>query len=378
MGNDDRNMVNKDKTKFHSIIEIFRTAIFDTIPDSLIVLTPDLTILTANDAFYESFRVKTSDVLDRKIFDIGNRQWDIPELRILLEKILPEKSIIDSFEVTHGFPEIGERTFLINAREIKSNDFLPMDLILITLIDITDRKKWTDSILELNEQLKIANTNLERYGDSLAHDLRAPLRAILGFSKIVMEELGTESAIDIREYLQRILHNAENMDQMILGLSQIAGIARASINRHHVSLSDIANKVAIELRLENPDRAAEIYIQQNMFESVEPSMMLVALNNLLKNSWKFTRSREFTKINFGSKDHYKKKVYFINDNGVGFNMNNAGRLFGMFQRLHSTAKFEGTGTGLAIVRTIIEKHNGEVWAESEEGKGTTIYFTIGH
>jgi len=252
-----------------------------------------------------------------------------------------------------------------------------MDLILVTFADITDRKKWTESILELNNQLQNANRDLERYGHSLSHDLRAPVRTILSFSKIILEEFDTGSYGSVKDYLNRIIHNAENMDKMIAGLSQLAGISRSSFKRYYVSLSDIAEKIIADLKMDNPEREIEVSVQKNMMDNVEPSMMLIALTNLLKNSWKFTRDRKHPKVNFGIRTINNKKTYFVEDNGIGFNMNYSNKLFGMFQRLHTDEKFEGTGTGLAIVKSIIEKHNGEVWAESEEGKGTTIYFTIG-
>lgn len=131
------------------------------------------------------------------------------------------------------------------------------------------------------------------------------------------------------------------------------------------------------MKSSDPDREIEINIQQNMMDTVEPSLMLIALTNILTNSFKFTRNEKPAKINFGLKNLDGKKAYFIEDNGVGFDMKYVSKLFGMFQRLHSDKEYEGTGTGLAMVKTIIEKHGGEVWAYSEEGKGTTIYFTIG-
>lgn len=369
----------KDKTmmaKYHSIIETFRVAIFDTIPDPLLVLNPDYTILTANDAFYMHFKVAPEDINDKEVFDIGNRQWDIPGLKKLLKKILPEKSIIEQYEVTHEFPAIGHRTILVNAREIKSSEFLPLDLILITFLDITDRKKWTDSILELNNHLQTANCNLDRYGHSLSHDLRVPVSTILGFSKLALEELEAKSYESVKEYIRRVIHNVENMDQMIVGLSQMAGIAGASFKKYYVSISDIAYKIIADLRTDDPERDVQVSIQQNLMDTVEPSMMLVALNNLLKNAWKFTRNKKPAIIKFGTTKIENKMTYFIEDNGVGFNMSLAGKLFGMFQRFHPESEFEGTGTGLAIVKSIIEKHDGKIWAKSEEGKGTTIFFTL--
>ena len=359
------------------VLETFRTAIFDTIPDPLLVLDCDLNIMTANEAFYELFRVSREEIRNRSVFDIGNGQWDIPALRHLLEKILPEKSTIQEFEVQHIFPNIGERTFLVNAREIKGGIFVPLDLILMTFLDVTNRKKWTDSLVELNQKLHAANEDLERYGHTLSHDLRAPVGAIKMFTQILLSDHGSEFSREVREYLNRVAFNADIMDQMITGLSQLAGFSRSSLSRMYVSLSDIAEKIISQLKSSEPDRTSEIEIQKNMFETVDPSMFLVALTNLLNNSWKFTRDRSPAKISFRLQEDGGKRVYLVQDNGVGFDMKYAYKLFGMFQRLHSDMSFEGTGTGLTIVKKVIERHGGEVWINSKEGEGTTVFFTIG-
>lgn len=364
------------KERYHSVIETFRSAIFDTIPDPLIVLNPDLTILTANESFYRHFKVNPDDIKNRCIYDIGNKQWDIPLLRELLEKILPEKTIIKDFEVTHNFPILGNRTMLVNAREIKSSQFLPLDLILVTLTDITDRKKWTDSLIELNNKIKASNNELERYGHTLSHDLRAPLNVIISFSEIILSDYAPELPNDVKEYIGRITYNAQVMNQMISALSQLAGLTRYEIYRIPISLSDIANKIISQLKNNEPERIVDITIQSDMIANADPSMMLIALTNLLRNSWKFTRERSTTKIIFGQKSGNDHIIYFIKDNGIGFNMKYAYKLFKMFQKLHSDTIYEGTGTGLAIVKAVIEKHGGEIWIDSKEGEGTTVYFTL--
>ncbi|NLG18107.1 MAG: PAS domain S-box protein [Fibrobacter sp.] len=362
--------------EYNSILETFRTAIFDTINEPLVVLDKKCKVLSANNAFYDIFSISLSEALGKNIFEIASCFSD-EKFKELLDKILPKKTTFANFELTCNFPNKGKRTFLLNAREVHGEHFFAMNIILLAMQDITDRKRWTDSILELNESLRTANAELERYGHALAHDLRAPVRAIAGFTKIILEEYETISKENIKEHLERIVHNADNMESMIVGLSQLAGITRASLKRYYLCLTDIAERIIADLKSSDPDREIEINIQQNMMDTVEPSLMLIALTNILTNSFKFTRNEKPAKINFGLKNLDGKKAYFIEDNGVGFDMKYVSKLFGMFQRLHSDKEYEGTGTGLAMVKTIIEKHGGEVWAYSEEGKGTTIYFTIG-
>mgnify|MGYP001954243764 CR=1 FL=1 len=359
------------------LLETFRIAIFDTIPDPLIVLDSDLNVLTANEAFYVHFKVSRDETRERSVFDIGNGQWNIPALKDLLEKILPEKSVIHEFEVSHEFPTIGERIFLVNAREIKGGLFVPLDLILVTFVDITDRKKWTDSIVELNQRLQAANEDLERYGQTVSHDLRVPVRAIKSFTEILLSDHYSELSENAKEYFDRVVFNVDIMDQMITGLSQLAGLSRSALNRIRISLSDIGEKIISQLKMSDPDRAVEVEIQRDMYETVDPSMFMVALTNIFKNSWKFTRDRSPAKISFRLQEDGGKKVYLIKDNGVGFDMKYAYKLFGMFQRLHSGTTFEGTGTGLAVVKKVIERHGGKVWIDSKEGEGTTLFFTVG-
>ncbi len=360
------------------LLETFRTVIFDTIPDPLLVLGRDMAILTANEAFYKHFKVSREETANRSIFDIGNGQWNIPVLRSLFEKILPEKTVVQEFEVSHTFPNIGERNILVNAREIKGGMFLPLDLVLVTFLDITDRKKWTDSIVELNQKLRAVNEDLEQYGQTLSHDLRAPLRAIKGFTEILLSDYSSELSEESKEYFDRIAFNADIMDQMIVGLSQLAGLSRSALHRSYISLSDIVENVISQLKMSNPDRVVEVEIQRDLYENVDPTMFMVALTNIFRNSWKFTRDRTPAKISFRLQEDGGKRVYLVKDNGIGFDMKYAYKLFGMFQRLHSDKKFEGTGTGLAVVKKIIDRHGGEIWFDSKEGEGTTLFFTVGY
>lgn len=359
-----------------TVIETFRGAIFDSINEPLLVLDSQLAVLTANEGFYNQFKVLAEETVGKGVFDIGNGQWDIPDLRRLLEKILPEKLFVKDFEVIHEFPTIGRRIMLLNANEIHSNEFIPLDLILIVFQDVTDKKNWTDSILELNKKLEDSNRELERFGHALSHDLRGPVSAMLLLSELILKEYGSELSQNIKECISKLAQSAKTMNDMISGLSELAGLSHLSVKRAMVNLSEIAEKVIMQLRMGEPNRVVDVIIDHDMIENAEPSMLLIVLTNLLKNSWKFTRDRSPAKIVFGQKEVNGKKTYYVNDNGIGFDVKSAENLFNMFHRLPSGKTFEGTGTGLAIAKSIINKHGGEIWAESEEGKWTTIYFTI--
>ncbi|MBL8028601.1 MAG: PAS domain-containing protein [Fibrobacteres bacterium] len=359
-----------------TVIETFRGAIFDSINEPLLVLDSELSVLTANESFYDQFKVVTEETVGKCVFDIGNGQWNIPDLRRLLEKMLPEKSIVKDFEVIHEFPTLGKRVMLLNASDIHSNEFIPLDLILIVFQDVTDKKNWTNSILELNKKLEDSNMELERFGHALSHDLRGPLSAMVVLSELILNDYGSELSENMKESMIRLDQSAKTMNDMISGLSELAGLSHLSIIRTTVNLSEIADKVIMQLRMGQPNRSVDVIIQHDIIENVEPSMLLIVLTNLLKNSWKFTRDSSPAKIVFGVKEMNGRKTYFVNDNGIGFDVKSSKNLFNMFQRLPSGKTFEGTGTGLAIAKSIIKKHSGDIWAESEEGKWTTIYFTI--
>lgn len=364
--------------EYNPIIEYFRAAIFDTIAQPLMVLDEGLHILSANKRFYDDFRVTPGETREQNIFEIGDGQWNVPELKRLLLQILPDKTVVEDFEVSHDFQRIGHRVFHVNAREIKGQHFQTMNVILIALTDITERKQWADTLVNLNKELRAANSELEKFGAMISHDLRAPIRSIRHFSEAVLSEYRAELGSDSEELLQRVVHNAEVMDSMITSLSQLTGLSRARIQRVPTNLSEIAEKVSALLQDAEPDRPVRVDIRKNLTDEVDPSMVTLALSNLLSNAWKFTRDRKPAEISFDVRDENGRRIYMVRDNGIGFEQKYAEKAFEMFQRLHPDGenRYEGMGAGLAIVRSVVERHGGKVWAESEVNRGTTVFFTL--
>jgi PAS domain S-box-containing protein len=357
-------------------LEIFRTAIFDTIRDPLLVLDKTLVVISVNEAFQEYFTTSAYQLIGQNIFEILNKCFDSPKLRELMENVLPENKSFENFEVSIEIPSKGKRHFSISARLVHTPAFKPTDMLLLDLIDVTDRKTWTDSILILNDELRASNYDLENLGHIISHDLRAPIRAIDGFTKIILSEHNADLKDEVKEWLNRIVYNAEVMEQMISGLMELSRISRSTISKIPFNLSDLVKKITDELKKEEPQRVIEFKIQQDIIEYVEPTLMLIAFLNIFRNAWKFTRDKVPAKIQFGFNYENGKRIFFVKDNGIGFNMKYIDRLFGMFQRLHTKSEYEGTGAGLAIAKRVIERHNGKIWAYGEEGKGATIYFTL--
>ncbi len=249
--------------------------------------------------------------------------------------------------------------------------------------DITERKEAEADILRLSEdlttrnmELEFANKEMESFVYSVSHDLRAPLRIMSSFSKILIEDYVNKPENQQKDYLTRITKAAEKMTELIEDLLRLSRISKQDMDRMDSDLSMMASMILTDLREAEPGRNVEVAIAEGLRASVDPSLIRVALTNLIENSWKFTSKTTNARIEFSAFEKDGKTVYYVRDNGAGFDPSHVGRMFLPFQRLHSEMEFEGTGIGLAIVERIIHRHGGQVWAEGEVGKGTTVYFTL--
>ena len=253
--------------------------------------------------------------------------------------------------------------------------------------DVTEYKKAEAEILRLNEdleervrertvELQAVNKELESFAYSVSHDFRAPLRALDGFSASLTEKYSNQLDEQGLHYLRRIRNAAIYMSNLVDDLLKLSRVTRTDIKKEHVNLSKLAAEIVASLQEIEPDRKVEILITADLTAKGDPHLLQVVLNNLLGNAWKFSLQEAQAKIEVGRSVIDGENVFFVRDNGVGFNLAYADKLFGAFQRLHRTDEFPGTGIGLSIVLRIIERHGGRIWAESEVGKGATFYFTL--
>lgn len=231
-------------------------------------------------------------------------------------------------------------------------------------------------VVERTAQLEAANKELEAFSYSVSHDLRAPLRGIDGFGQILLEEYSNKLDDQGREYIQRLRAASQRMAQIIDDLLKLARVTRAELSLEEIDLSALALDVVEKLRSEFPERNVRFDTVRGLKAHADIRLLRIALENLLGNAWKFTGRRQEAHIEFGASDQNGQPVYFVRDNGAGFDMAYTNKLFGAFQRLHDAHEFPGTGIGLATVQRVIQKHGGRIWAESAVDRGATFYFTL--
>jgi len=383
--------ISEDETREYS------ESMINTVREPLIVLDQDLRVVTASRSFYEFFKVRPEETVGQLIYDLGNKQWDIPKLRELLETILPQKATFNDYEVEHDFATIGRRIMLLNARQIQR--MLGKErIILLAIEDISERKEIEAGLKKAHEELMELASELERttrvkseFLANMSHELRTPLNAIIGFSEVL--EDGLYGALNERQktYALHIYNAGKHLLSLIndiLDLSKVeAGKMevevsrfpiRAALDSSIVMLKEKALKHGLALSIEI-DPEADIHIE------ADERKIKQILFNLMSNAVKFTPDggRVTVRVRmavFQNEDGEQRMLEVsIEDTGIGIKEEDLPRLFGEFTQLHQsvlTKKFEGTGLGLALTKRLVELHHGSIGAESEYGKGSRFYFTL--
>lgn len=252
--------------------------------------------------------------------------------------------------------------------------------VLAMITDITERKRTEQELDRLvhdrTAELLASNRELEAFCYSISHDLRQPLRAIDGFSRAVVEDLGEQIPTDVKDHLSRVRRAANRMSELIDALLTLSRLSRVGMKREKVDLSEIAEAMLADMARVDPWRSEGYVVRKGMTAAGDARLLHIALENLLSNAWKFSMRAEKPLVEFGTKRIGGRNCFYVRDNGIGFDMAYSSKLFKPFERLHSETDFNGTGIGLATVARIIDRHGGEIWAEATEGRGATFYFTL--
>ena len=385
-----KNTKQKADSEIEAALE-YANSIIATLREPFLVLDKNLRIISASPSFYSTFQVTQKETLGRPLPDLGNKQWDIPKLLVLLKEILPKKKVVENYEIEHEFEHLGGRFMNLNASRLRipkrtarimvagveEEEEEEEELILLAIEDITDRKRAEERILEMNVQLKGYNKILEAFSYSVAHDLRAPLRAIAGFANILSEDYHAKLDDEGRRLIGVINANVINMGQLINDLFALSRLSRQDMETSDIDMTELARSVFDALKEELfRDRAIEVSVKPMPAACADSVLTKQIFINLISNAMKFTAHKDKALIEIGGYDKGQERVYYVKDNGAGFDMKYADKLFGVFQRLHSQDEFSGTGIGLAIVSSAVLRHGGTVWAEGVVGQGATFYFTL--
>lgn len=253
--------------------------------------------------------------------------------------------------------------------------------------EVEERQRAQEEIRNLNRALELrvieqgvdlasSNRELAVFSYSASHDLRAPLRAMDGFCQALLEDYADRLDDDGKDLLRRVRAASQHTDRLIDGLLELSQTVRSEIRRASVDLSTMAQTIALELQKSDPVRRVEFAVSPGLAVNADPKMMRIVLEKLLGNAWKFTSKHQQARIEVGTTEHEGERAYFVRDDGAGFDMRYADKLFGPFQRLHAQKEFEGTGIGLATVQRIIDRHGGRLWAEGKVEQGATVFMTV--
>lgn len=333
----------------------------------------DIDLLQDHQAALSAGTLKPSDP-----FSIPNLTEDIKDLRWITYVAVGGGLIILYIGVVSVVSVVsrGWRTIVRQRFEIQSANSQLERQVQELHTEVRERKEAEEELARGSLALEAANRGLEAFSYSVSHDLRAPLRSIDGFSQALLEDYAGKLDDQGTDYLQRVRGATQRMAELIDDLLQLSRVTRTEMRRASVDVTQLAQTVASELQRAQPERHVEFVIGEALTAQGDARLLRVVLENLLGNAWKFTGNHPRAIIEVGVTEHEGNPAYFVRDDGAGFDMTYANKLFGAFQRLHAPTEFEGTGIGLATVERIILRHGGRVWAEGAVEQGATFYFTL--
>lgn len=380
---------------------ILAEAIVETIREPLLVLDAELRVQSANCSFLETFRVTREETENRLVYDLGNRQWDIPDLRYLLEHVLPEQHQLNDFEVTHKFERIGHRIMVLNARALLREGDRP-GLILLAIEDITDRRhaeqrlsRYYDELQHTNQELDRRNHELQEFAYVVSHDLRAPLVNIQGFGKELAmscerlrsmlakgrvhdrERRELESLLDedIPESLDFITTSSAKMEALLAGVLQLSRVGRAPLTIRQLDINHMVSGILASLEYSIQQKNVSVHMESLPPCHGDQTQLDQVFSNLLDNALKYLDPKRPGMIRVTGRQDPHRVIYAIQDNGIGIAAEHQDSIYRVFHRLDPHHGV-GEGLGLTIVRRALDRHGGETWLESQENEGSTFYVSL--
>ena len=391
--------------------------LFEGAPGLYLVLTPDLKIVAVSEAYLRATMTKRPDIIGRALFDVFPDNPDDPaatgvaNLRASLDRVRAQRvadtMAVQKYDIRRpeseggGFEERfwsptnspvldanGELAYIIHRVE-DVTEFVRLKTIgseLGTRAEQMEAEVYLRAqevaeanrhLAQLAARLETSNQELESFSYSVSHDLRAPLRVIDGFSLALLEDHGKSLPPEGQDLLTRVRQQAQRMAQLIDDLLEFSRLGRKPLDVASVDLAALARTVVQDLGQANTDRKLDVTVGELPPTMGDRALLRQVLTNLIGNAFKFTRQRPDAQVEIGWRDDNGECVYYVRDNGAGFDMRYASKLFGVFQRLHPAADFEGTGVGLALVQRIIHRHGGRIWGEGRVNEGATFSFTLG-
>ncbi len=359
--------------------------LFETAQDGILILDADTgQILDVNPFLIAMLGYSKEKLLGKKLWEIG-AFLDTETSKSAFEELQRNGYVryedlpLETVHREHVAVEFVSNVYFVDHKKVAQ----------CNIRNITARKKAEGQVRTLNAeleqrvrdrtaQLELLNKELETFNYSVSHDLRAPLRRIMGFTDALLEDHAGMQSAESLHLVRNIRLSAERMNALIGALLELSRLSRGELKRRAVDLSALVRLVGAELRQSHPARQVELVVAEGVTASGDEQLLRIVLENLLGNAWKFTARRDAARVEFGAAPQAGGSlVYFVRDDGAGFDMTYADKLFGVFQRLHNEKEFPGIGIGLATVQRIIHRHGGRVWAEGAVDKGATFYFTVG-